>query len=273
MRKKYVYIAAAVWCGFCLIVAAWLTVSLHDCTSVPFLQDKVICSDGTIHDSLSMLYGQWFVNAIMGTALILVGTAFFTWLGRQMTRGQSPAHSSDWSSVAATPRPSAWSELDAVSTVPVIAATDRQGAGEVAPFWRRFVAVSVDRLIMLALLLALVWLGQGMTERTYDVATAHMVTRVTFVGGFIMLLGFLSAPEYFIVCETLLRARSVGYRLLGIRLVRQDGKPLNLGVHTIRWCGQFASLAAAGVGYFHVLRSKNKQTWHDVMAGTVVVRG
>lgn len=65
---------------------------------------------------------------------------------------------------------------------------------------------------------------------------------------------------------------SPGKRLLGLRLVREDGAPPGVGPGFARTVISLVSDLALGIGYLWAAWDRRGQTWHDKMAGTYVVR-
>jgi uncharacterized RDD family membrane protein YckC len=65
---------------------------------------------------------------------------------------------------------------------------------------------------------------------------------------------------------------TVGGIICGLRIVRVDGQPLSPGVAIVRLLGSVFSLAVAGIGFFWAGWSASKQSWHDKIAGTLVLR-
>lgn len=63
-----------------------------------------------------------------------------------------------------------------------------------------------------------------------------------------------------------------GKRLLGIKVVKEDGAPLNFASAFIRYFGYLLSAMVLGLGYLWVAFDKRKQGWHDKLARTVVVK-
>jgi uncharacterized RDD family membrane protein YckC len=57
-----------------------------------------------------------------------------------------------------------------------------------------------------------------------------------------------------------------------LRIVRIDGQSLSPGVAVIRLLGSVFSLAVVGLGFFWAGWSADKQSWHDKIAGTTIVR-
>lgn len=66
--------------------------------------------------------------------------------------------------------------------------------------------------------------------------------------------------------------RTLGMRLLGVRVVRLDGTPLGLIDALIRWVGLWVAFAVCFIGVIWVAFDSRKQGWHDQLAHTVVIR-
>lgn len=68
------------------------------------------------------------------------------------------------------------------------------------------------------------------------------------------------------------KGASVGGLLLGIRVVRLDGRKIDWQVALVRSLASFLSLFSAGLGQFWCAWDRDQQTWQDKLAGTVVVK-
>jgi uncharacterized RDD family membrane protein YckC len=64
---------------------------------------------------------------------------------------------------------------------------------------------------------------------------------------------------------------TVGMLALQIRVVRADGQPLSALTGLMRYAGYLLSIIALFLGLLWVLWDREKQGWHDKLAGTVVV--
>ena len=69
-----------------------------------------------------------------------------------------------------------------------------------------------------------------------------------------------------------LRATTVGGIIFGLKVVRLDDRPVDWATAIVRALGCFLSLIVFGLGFFWVAFDREKQSWHDKIAGTVVVR-
>ncbi len=77
-------------------------------------------------------------------------------------------------------------------------------------------------------------------------------------------------PAYFALFWTL-GGQTPGQYLVGVRVVRVDGKRLTFLRSLVRWVGLIVSLVPLGLGYFWCLWDDRRQIFADKMARTVVV--
>jgi uncharacterized RDD family membrane protein YckC len=80
------------------------------------------------------------------------------------------------------------------------------------------------------------------------------------------------ALAYFTLMAWIGNGKTPGKWLLGIRAVRLDGAPLRLWDAFSRAGGYAASLSMLGLGFLEARWDPNRQTVHDRVAGTVVIR-
>lgn len=68
------------------------------------------------------------------------------------------------------------------------------------------------------------------------------------------------------------RGTTVGGIVCGLKVVRLDDRPVDWSVALVRALGGFLSLAVAGLGFIWVAFDHDKQSWHDKIAGTTIIR-
>ena len=68
------------------------------------------------------------------------------------------------------------------------------------------------------------------------------------------------------------KGTTIGGIICGLKVVRIDDRPLDWGVAVVRGLGGFLSLCVAGLGFIWVAFDDEKQSWHDKIAGTTIVR-
>ena len=64
-----------------------------------------------------------------------------------------------------------------------------------------------------------------------------------------------------------------GMKMMGLRVVRDhDGGPISGGQAILRLVGYWISGAVLYLGYIWILIDKRRRGWHDLIAGTVVIK-
>ncbi|GAA5334019.1 MULTISPECIES: RDD family protein [Thermus] len=130
----------------------------------------------------------------------------------------------------------------------------------VASPWRRLVASLLDSLILVPLSLLLMALAGvnplGPTTLAQD-----------------LLFQWLPGWAYY-VAFTALYGATPGKMLLGIKVVRLDGKPVDwLTAFMREVVGKTLSTLPLLLGYFWAFFHPKRQAWHDLIADTLVVYG
>jgi uncharacterized RDD family membrane protein YckC len=69
-----------------------------------------------------------------------------------------------------------------------------------------------------------------------------------------------------------LKSTTIGGIICNLRVVRTDGRDIEWETAFVRALSCFLSLIPAGLGFLWMVFDNNRQTWHDKIAGTVVVR-
>jgi uncharacterized RDD family membrane protein YckC len=69
-----------------------------------------------------------------------------------------------------------------------------------------------------------------------------------------------------------LKRSTIGGIICGLQVARLDGREIDWSTAIVRALGCFVSLAVAGLGFIWIAIDHEKQSWHDKIAGTVVVR-
>lgn len=69
-----------------------------------------------------------------------------------------------------------------------------------------------------------------------------------------------------------LKGTTIGGIVCHLKVVRLDGHELGWDTAIVRALSCFLSIAFAGLGFFWILFDAERQSWHDKIAGTVVVR-
>jgi uncharacterized RDD family membrane protein YckC len=63
-----------------------------------------------------------------------------------------------------------------------------------------------------------------------------------------------------------------GKRIMGIKVVRKDGAPLDAATIIVRYVGYYINSFLFGIGWLWAFWDADRQGIHDKLAGTIVVR-
>jgi uncharacterized RDD family membrane protein YckC len=69
-----------------------------------------------------------------------------------------------------------------------------------------------------------------------------------------------------------LKGTTIGGIVCHLQVVRVDGRDIEWDTALVRALSAFLSLAPAGLGFIWIAFDAERQSWHDKIAGTVVVR-
>jgi uncharacterized RDD family membrane protein YckC len=69
-----------------------------------------------------------------------------------------------------------------------------------------------------------------------------------------------------------LKGTTVGGIVCNLKVIRVDGRPMDWPTSVIRALGCFLSLIVVGLGFIWIAFDEGRQSWHDKIAGTAVVR-
>ena len=124
----------------------------------------------------------------------------------------------------------------------------------------RLVGYLVDGLVQFGLGIILLLLGSVLV-----VIFAPLGILAFLAGGLFLFLYF----PYFWQRS----GQTPGMKLMGIKVVRDsDGGPVSWGSAILRLIGYYISAIVFYIGYIWIFIDKRKRGWHDLIAGTVVIK-
>lgn len=113
-----------------------------------------------------------------------------------------------------------------------------------AGFWVRIAAMGIDGILI------------------------GVVTGAMMHGGPLM----LPALATYAACMWYYKGTTIGGIICGLKVVRLDDRPLDWPTSIVRALACFLSMAIMGLGFIWVVFDPERQSWHDKIAGTTVVR-
>ena len=151
-----------------------------------------------------------------------------------------------------------------------------------ASIGNRFLAVGIDHFIQYFAIFIIVWIMlslAGYSSSDVVTETDKMVSEMPkWTAAILIIAIFLIFAGYFIVFEWMWNGQTPGKRLLKLRVIREDGRPLTL------WEAIARNLLRVGdavpgfiipvysVGLIVIFLSSRDQRLGDIFAGTVVIR-
>jgi uncharacterized RDD family membrane protein YckC len=131
------------------------------------------------------------------------------------------------------------------------ASTGSGPSGPRAGFWRRFGAYLIDGILL---------------------GVVYFILAAIFEPTLGSALSLAVNIAYFGYFEGGASGQTLGKRALGIRVIDfRGGGPIGFGRGVIRYIGKIISSIPILLGFFWMLWDREKQTWHDKIATTVVV--
>ena len=135
-------------------------------------------------------------------------------------------------------------------------------------FFPRLVAYIIDDIIVVVgiwIVFAIFGLsgyaaGQVTTEAAF-----------TVLNGIGLIIALVWAFGYFIFFWST-RGQTPGKMIMGIKIVPTGGGPVTVGKAILRLIGYAVSAIVIYLGFLWVIWDKDKQGWHDKIAGTYVVK-
>lgn len=135
---------------------------------------------------------------------------------------------------------------------------------ESASLWLRVLAGLYDLLPLLGLWFFAGAIALGLSGGTLE---AHADLRRLLTQALL----FIFTAGYFVISWTR-GGQTIGMRAWRLRVTRADGACVTWPRALLRFMVAFISLAACGIGFLWALFDPQKRTWHDIAAGTLLVR-
>lgn len=145
-----------------------------------------------------------------------------------------------------------------------------------ASIGNRFMAVGIDHFIQFLSIFLIAWIFAWVASA--DNAEGLFEDSPKWVTAIMILVVFALFASYFAVFEWLWNGQTPGKRLMELRVVREDGRPLTLWEAIVRNLLRIADAAPGfivpiySVGLITIFMNRRDQRLGDIFAGTVVIR-
>jgi uncharacterized RDD family membrane protein YckC len=136
-------------------------------------------------------------------------------------------------------------------------------------FGERLVAWIVDWIINVVVIVAVAIVGGLATGAGAISGNALLAGTSLFITILAVVIIPLAYFPYFWVRD----GQTPGMRIFGLKVVRDsDGGPVSVGQAILRLIGYWISQLVFYLGYVWIFVDKRRRGWHDLIAGTVVVK-
>lgn len=157
-----------------------------------------------------------------------------------------------------------------------------QLAFALASIGNRFLAILIDHIIQYFTIVAVIWVAfyaTGLTEVIQGEGAGSVIDQAPkWVMAVLIIVLFLLFAGYFIFFEWLWNGQTPGKRLMKLRVIREDGRPITfweaLARNLLRIFDTFPGflLPIYSIGLITIFMSHRDQRIGDLFAGTVVIR-
>ena len=127
-----------------------------------------------------------------------------------------------------------------------------------AGFWRRFLASFIDGIVLLII------------SASISIPFAALKNDALTV--FSRIISLLISAGYYIFFWTNQDGQTLGKRLLAVKVIKENGGPIDIGTAVVRYIGYLISGFVLFLGFLWIGWDKRKQGWHDKIARTLVVK-
>jgi uncharacterized RDD family membrane protein YckC len=143
------------------------------------------------------------------------------------------------------------------------------GAGLPAGFWLRLVAFVIDSIILAVVFMGIIWSWDyfsGLASKIEKMIGLAAVVRVYSI--ILVIFNWL----YFAIQESSGKQGTLGKMMVGIKVTDLNGNRISFGRATGRLFAKNVSMAILFIGFIMAGLTRTKQSLHDMMAGTWVVK-
>jgi uncharacterized RDD family membrane protein YckC/cytoskeletal protein CcmA (bactofilin family) len=131
-----------------------------------------------------------------------------------------------------------------------------------AGFWIRLLGLFIDMILVGTVVSAL----PHFARNAFEINTDHRGMHFTDQDGLLFML-----PLYGVLLWKL-KGTTIGGIICRLKVVRLDGRPVDWTTAVVRGLAGYLSFICLGLGFIWVAFDPERQSWHDKIAGTTVVR-
>jgi uncharacterized RDD family membrane protein YckC len=142
-------------------------------------------------------------------------------------------------------------------------------------FWRRFVAVLIDGLLLgvvNSILQSISGVGSKIKDIIGDDPSDLDISAIMSVAGPMWALGFAIQLCYYAYFESSAQQATLGKQAMGLIVTDLNGNRISFGTAAVRFLSKILSGLIMGIGFLMQPFTARKQALHDMIAGTLVYK-
>ncbi|MBN2570279.1 MAG: RDD family protein [Deltaproteobacteria bacterium] len=137
-------------------------------------------------------------------------------------------------------------------------------------FWRRGIAFSIDKVILQLISITICYIGAKVVVPDYDLTDLSSILPNSLLWSFYGITIILDMVYFTYFHGT--TGQTPGKKILGLKVIQKRGEPMTLGIAFLRWVGYLISKIFLYLGFIWIAFNREKMGWHDMIAGTCVVK-
>lgn len=143
---------------------------------------------------------------------------------------------------------------------------------QIAPLWRRFAAMLYDTVVLTGICMFTTFLVAALfgIENARTVQNGNVELNPAYrlaVQATVLLSAYLFFGWFWTFS-----GQTLGMQAWKIRIQNADNTAISWKQVSLRYVTAPVSLALIGIGYFWMLKDKDRRTWPDISSGSVVVK-
>jgi len=154
-----------------------------------------------------------------------------------------------------------------MKTITIVTPANIEVEYKLAGVGARLAALIIDSLLQFV---AIAVCGAVIWAANYQLRQGGVAVRSSIALAVFLLLAFTIYLGYFVVLELTMNGQTIGKRLFGLRVIRDNGQPIEFSQALMRGIIR-SSLDMMYIGLFVILFSKKHKRVGDMAAGTIVV--
>lgn len=121
----------------------------------------------------------------------------------------------------------------------------------------RFCSVMIDYVVVVGVIFILIMLATNISSEQIMLKFWHVMAVEWF---------------YFSTQHSSYRRATIGMRIMKLEIIDMDAQQINLTTASLRYCFSLVSSLVLWLGHWMMLTNPSRQTLHDKVAGTLVIK-